>query len=164
VACLLYYFLTSAVTRPSPYSEAQEVLELNCLVLGDSANNTFPVKIARTESVGTLKKSIKTEKSPVFDHIPADQLHLWKVSIPFGRNIQETIHELGLTDEGSLLPVDELSEIFVDLPSRRHLHIVVRRPGESEPLPVLVIILTIHAPILFSIWFLPFILYRVSSR
>ena len=164
MAYLLYYFLTSAVTRPSPYSEAQEVLELNCFVLGDSANNTFPVKIARTESVGTLKESIKTKKSPVFDHIPADQLDLWKVFIPFGRNIQETIHELGLTDEGSLLPVDELSEIFVDLPSRRHLHIVVRRPGEFEPLPVLVIILTIHAPILFSIWFLPLIFYRVSSR
>jgi hypothetical protein len=125
VAYLLFYFLTSAATRPSPYSEAQEVLELNCFVLGDSANNTFPVKIARTESIGTLKESIKTKNSPVFNHIPAHQLVLWKVSIAFDRNIQETIHELGLTDEGSLLPVDELSEIFVDLPARRHLHIVV---------------------------------------
>ena len=162
MAYLLYYFLTSAVTRPTPYSETQELLELNCFVLGDSANNTFPVKIARTESVGTFKESIK-KNSPVFDHIPAHQLVLWKVSIAFDRNIQETIHELGLTDEGSLLPVDELSEIFVDLPARRHLHIIVRRPGEFEPL-VLVIILTIHAPVLFSIWFPPLIFYRVSSR
>ena len=41
----------------------------------------FPVKIAKEESVGTLKKEIKGEKKPDFDHIPADKLTLWKVSL-----------------------------------------------------------------------------------
>ena len=109
------------MTCPSPYSEAQEVLELNCFVLGNSANNTFPVKIARTGSVGDLKKVIKTEKSPKFDHIPSDELVIWKVDITCDRNLPETIHELGLTDEGSLLPVKLLSKSFVDLPDPKNV-------------------------------------------
>ncbi|KAF8234892.1 hypothetical protein L208DRAFT_1122458, partial [Tricholoma matsutake] len=54
-------------------------LELNCFVLGNSVNNMFPVKIARAESIGMLKESIKTKNSSVFDSIPAHQLDLWKV-------------------------------------------------------------------------------------
>ena len=32
-------------------------------------------------SVGTLKKAIKEEKQPTFDHIPADVLDLWQVRV-----------------------------------------------------------------------------------
>ena len=39
----------------------------------------FPIKVARTELVGTLKDEVKEKKSPAFDHIPADSLDLWKV-------------------------------------------------------------------------------------
>jgi hypothetical protein len=38
----------------------------------------FPVEIDREKSVGALKKAIKEEKRPIFDHIPADHLDLWK--------------------------------------------------------------------------------------
>jgi hypothetical protein len=117
------------VTRPSLYSEAQEVLVLNCFVLGDGINNTFPVEIARTKSVGILKEAIKTKKSPKFDYIPADQLVLWRVDITCDRSLQETIHDLGLTDEGCLLPVKRLSDSFVHLPDPENVHIVMRRPG-----------------------------------
>ena len=56
------------------------LLNLNCWVHGDELQNVFPVKIARDETVGALKKAIKEEKKPLFDHIPADSLELWKVS------------------------------------------------------------------------------------
>jgi hypothetical protein len=50
-------------------------------VLGDdiSAGRVFPVRIAKSETVGGLKKAIKDEKEPEFDDYAADRLDLWKV-------------------------------------------------------------------------------------
>ena len=56
-------------------------LNLNCLVLGDDASRTFPIKIAKSDTVGDLRKLIKDENTPAFDHVPANTLVLWKVSI-----------------------------------------------------------------------------------
>ena len=56
------------------------ILELNCWILGEDVNRVFPVKIQTTESVGALRKAIKEEKKPEFDHVPADSLKLWKVN------------------------------------------------------------------------------------
>ena len=47
----------------------------------------FPVKIAKEESVGAVKDAIKDKKKPDFDHIPADKLTLWKVSLQIVSNI-----------------------------------------------------------------------------
>jgi hypothetical protein len=57
-----------------------QLITINCWVLSDDLDCVFPVKIAPDESVGALKKAIKEEKKPAFDHIPADRLGLWKVS------------------------------------------------------------------------------------
>jgi Crinkler effector protein N-terminal domain len=72
-------FTASAVTTNLP-SEPQ--LNLNCLVLGDeiSAGRVFPVRIAKSETVGGLKKAIKKEKKHALDGIDADLVDLWKVS------------------------------------------------------------------------------------
>lgn len=37
------------------------LLQLNCWVLGDDPNRIFPVEIAGTKTVGSLKKAIKDE-------------------------------------------------------------------------------------------------------
>jgi hypothetical protein len=58
------------------------ILELNCWVLGDDPDHVFTVKITGTENVSALKEEIKNKKRPVFDHIPADSLKLWKVGDP----------------------------------------------------------------------------------
>ena len=47
-------------------------LDLNCLVLGHDASHIFPIEIAESKTVGTLRKAIKDEKRPAFDHVPAD--------------------------------------------------------------------------------------------
>jgi hypothetical protein len=57
-------------------------LTVYCLVDGESTMNAFPVPISSAETVGDLKDKIKTEKAPEFDDIAADELNLWKVSIP----------------------------------------------------------------------------------
>jgi hypothetical protein len=56
-----------------------DMLNLNCWVLGDDPQRVFSVKIAKSETVGGLKKAIKKEKEPEFDDYAADRLDLWKV-------------------------------------------------------------------------------------
>ena len=106
-------------------------LHLNCWVFGDDATQVFPVNIMNTESIGTLKKAIKEENPQAFHNIDARSLAVWKVSIPVDRGLQESLANLDLTDETSLSPVDDLLEVFPDLPPRKHLHIIVKpRVGE----------------------------------
>jgi Crinkler effector protein N-terminal domain len=106
-------------------------LQLNCWVFGDDITQVFPIKIVNTESVGTLKEAIKDKKQPVLDHVTADSLTLWKVSVPANRRLQQALSSVPLTDETSLSAVDDLFEVFSDAPCHKHLHIVVKlRVGE----------------------------------
>lgn len=56
-----------------------DMLNLNCWLLGDDPQRVFPVEIAKTKTVGGLKKAIKDEKKHAFDGIDADLVDLWKV-------------------------------------------------------------------------------------
>src|SRR5437868_6566826 len=92
------------------------ILELNCLILGEDASHLFSVKIDSTESVFTLKEVIKDKKSIAFQHVDANSLILWKVSIPVDSEFKDKIGELKLDDKKSLLAVDRLSKLFSDVP------------------------------------------------
>ena len=96
-------------------------------MLGEPHNHIFPVKIARTESVGVLKKAIKAEKQPAFDHVPADTLVLWKVSFPVDESLDGNL--VNFLDEESLSPVYGLSKVFSNMPKEEYLHIVVKGPS-----------------------------------
>jgi hypothetical protein len=102
-------------------------VNLNCWVLGDGAGQVFSVKIASTESVIALKKAIKDEKMVALQHIDADALTLWKVSIPVDDGFEEKVK---LQDE--LLPVKRLSRLFPNQPDDQDLHIVVQFPRDGE--------------------------------
>jgi len=103
--------------------------DLNCCILGDDdPRRVFSVRIAATESVSTLRKAIKDEKRPAFDHIPAHTLILWSVSIPVDKSFKDSLNDFEPADEESLLPVDRLSEVFVNVPEERRLHIIVKAP------------------------------------
>lgn len=102
----------------------------------------FPVEIEKGKWVADLKKAIKVEKSPCFDHIPADSLVLWKVSIPHDSNPTENINKLTLIDEDgshqvsmvppsneqilSLSTAHKLSKVLSEPPIKEHLHIIVK--------------------------------------
>jgi len=129
---MLYLFTTLVATHLNPPSESQPQLNLNCLVLGDDASHIFPIEIAEYKTVGALKDDIKDKKKHAFQHVDADTLVLWKVSIPVSRSLTENLSKHDFLDEGSLLPVEELSDVFSDSPARRHLHIVVRAPPAGE--------------------------------
>jgi hypothetical protein len=112
------------------------LLRINCLVLGETHNHIFSVKIAGTESVGALKDAIKAEKQPAFDHVPADTLVLWKVSFPVDGSLDGNLRNL--LDDNSLSPVHRLSKVFSNMPKEEYLHIVVKGPSiaENEDPPV----------------------------
>ncbi|KAG0369687.1 hypothetical protein BGZ54_009177, partial [Gamsiella multidivaricata] len=57
-------------------------LNLFCLVDGESTSRAFPLSVPSTQTVGGLKKLIKTEKTIAFSDIDADEITLWRVSIP----------------------------------------------------------------------------------
>ena len=110
-------------------------LKLNCWVLGEDSTRIFPVKVDRDENVGALKKAIKEEKKPTFDHITADSLDVWSVSIRMDgdANLETQVKDLRLHEKKSLLPVQPLSGIFRNV-VEQYLHVIVRAStGECPP-------------------------------
>ena len=123
--------LTILHSVPPPNLPPVPPLELNCLIDGDDASHIFPVKIAMTESVGTLKKLIKEEKKVVLEHIDPDALKLFKVSITVDAGFKENVGKVELRDE-ELSSVVRLSKLFAVDPEGGHLHILI----VSDPPPV----------------------------
>ncbi len=72
-------YLFAVVGTPAP-----SLLLLNCWVLGEDSdsNRIFPVEVDRNKNVGDLKEAIKEKMKPAFDHITANSLDVWNVSIP----------------------------------------------------------------------------------
>jgi len=69
----------------------------------------------------TCSVSIREEKKPVFDHVPADTLVLCTVSVRIDHKLKRNLESLTFVEEESLsLPVEELGDIFS--PVRGHLH------------------------------------------
>jgi hypothetical protein len=108
------------------------ILKLNCFVHDDDPRHVFPIKIARTESVGTLKGSIKDDNPESFHDVDARSLVLWKVTIPVNDSFKENVRKVELRDEDALSPVDRLSKVFLGQPEDGDLHIIVRSPPASE--------------------------------
>ncbi|KIL64898.1 hypothetical protein M378DRAFT_11223 [Amanita muscaria Koide BX008] len=107
-------------------------IDLYCWVLGEDFGRIFPVKIASTESVGTLKKTIKDHKRPQFDHVAADTLVLWNVSIPFDSNLEGNLENLDLDGVPPLSPWLKLSSVFSNKLTDDRLDIVVKPPIDSR--------------------------------
>lgn len=115
------------VELPSPAaSPVPQATLLNCLVLGDARNRIFPVIISRAKNVGALRKAIKDEKQHAFHSVDADELDLNHISLP---NDDELEHKLRDFNFGKpLQPTSILANIFIDVPTEEHVHIIVRRP------------------------------------
>ena len=122
-----------------------DMLDLYCWALGDDPLLAFPIKIAKSETVGGLKDAIKDKmmsdaaahtlylwKVSKILHVNINDLMLWKVSILVNPSFKDTISQLKFGDGQSLLPMDKLSKVFVDVPEEGHLHIVVRVPPAGE--------------------------------
>ncbi|KAH7028519.1 hypothetical protein BKA57DRAFT_431333 [Linnemannia elongata] len=109
----------------------ENYLTLFCLVDGEPTFNAFPVEIESTKTIGNLKDLIKTKKAPRFDDVAADELTLWRVSIPDDDNDDEIPIVLGNVnnkDKKKLRATRGLLEVFPDKPPKNTIHVIVQRP------------------------------------
>ncbi|KAI5992795.1 hypothetical protein EDD15DRAFT_2167804, partial [Pisolithus albus] len=105
-------------------------LDLNCLVLGDTRDRIFPVELANSETVGTLREAIKSKKQHALHSVDADRLSLYRTSLPDNGELEDKLRSLAFDEP--LLSTSTLASIFTDLPLEGHLHIVVRPLPESR--------------------------------
>ena len=105
----------------------------------DDYQRVFSVKIKEDDNVSTLKDIIKEKASPDFNDIVANSLLLWKVSLPYDRNLIRNVNDSNLIEgDGSpapnneqilpLLPLQKISTVFSEPPLEGRVHIVVKPP------------------------------------
>ncbi|KAG0247856.1 hypothetical protein BG011_000804, partial [Mortierella polycephala] len=105
-----------------------EMLTLFCLVEGGTV--PFSTDISPTRTIDHLKKLIKTEKAVEFSDVDADQLTLWHVSIPVDLVKKNDVILFDAIDtKQELMPTDDLSDVFVEKPPKKTIHIIVQRPS-----------------------------------
>ncbi|KAG0351305.1 hypothetical protein BGZ54_003326, partial [Gamsiella multidivaricata] len=92
---------------------AANALTLFCLVDGESTANVFLVKATSISTIAELKDLIKAKKTPRFDDIAADELAIWRVSIPIvAAEMREPVIFDSLDSKEELGPAMDLSEVF----------------------------------------------------
>ncbi|KAG0013435.1 hypothetical protein BGZ81_001008, partial [Podila clonocystis] len=99
------------------------------LDLKEGTSNAFSVKIHTTETVDGLKKLIKAEKTTKFDDVAADELTLWRVSIPIdpvNKHNPVTVNEITFKTDRD--PTDDLSDVFEEKLPKKNMHTIVQRP------------------------------------
>jgi len=89
-------------------SDPAQLLSLNCFVLGDQPDQTFPVEIPKTKNIGILKDLIKEKKAHCLKHVDASDLILSQVSLTVD-GLEESLKSVELTP---LNPVLSLSQVF----------------------------------------------------
>ena len=127
---------TVFVNNPSPdylhiIAIAPGTLNLFCAIEAEDMTwqNIFPVDVDNRKTVGHLKDAIKKKKKkPHFDHFSADELDLFKVSIPVA---DEGVVNINLESAKFLGPSKQLLELFPCI-DEGHLHIIIRVPIISE--------------------------------
>ncbi|KAF8909058.1 hypothetical protein BGZ58_006036, partial [Dissophora ornata] len=103
------------------------LLTLFCLVEGEST--PFPVKIESSESIGELKKAIKTEIPDTLNGIDAKDLTLWRVEVPLAPLQDRKPIVLNEVDSATELdPTDDLADVFEVQPPKKRIHVIVQRP------------------------------------
>jgi hypothetical protein len=110
---------------PPPNLPSVPILQLNCFVQGDDRNQVFPVEIANNKPISALKKAIKEEKKVAFEHVDADSLQLWKVSMEADDRLKENVEKLALREEKVLSSVARLSTVFSDKLEDERVHVIV---------------------------------------
>ncbi|KAF9578408.1 hypothetical protein BGW38_005798, partial [Lunasporangiospora selenospora] len=110
-------------------------LTLFCLV--DGKANAFSVEIESTKTVDALKKLIKDEKAPRFNDVAADELTLWRVSVPVPpKKNRKEIWLADIPSKEELDETDDIVDVFKELPPKKTIHIIVQRPPRQVHAPV----------------------------
>ncbi|KAG0330642.1 hypothetical protein BG000_011618 [Podila horticola] len=112
-------------------------MSLFCLVDGEALSNAFSIKIPSNDTVDDLKNLIKTKKAPRFDGVAADELTLWRVSIPDDDDngdddLPILLDSIPGKDRKRLKATTKLSKVFIGELPEDTIHVVVHRPSQSR--------------------------------
>ncbi|KAK3819228.1 MAG: hypothetical protein JOS17DRAFT_794130 [Linnemannia elongata] len=117
---------------------ATTTLTLFCLILGELVSNAFSVKVISSATVDELKDAIIAKKTNTFEHIDANDLVLWRATIPTDENAEkESIITLDSLDDKILLknPRTSLSKLFPESLDDNTYIIVERPKGMPQVFP-----------------------------
>ena len=109
-------------------------LELFCIIYPceKPSKLTFLITLENDKFVDHLKDAIKYKNANALKDIDANELTIYKVSIP-RRSIVQTLDTLQFDESDDrveeLDPMDSLLEVFPNGVEKRHLHIVAKKPG-----------------------------------
>ncbi|KAG9062193.1 hypothetical protein KI688_006525 [Linnemannia hyalina] len=111
-------------------------LSLRCLVDGDRTSKSFELATPSTESFGQLRTTIRLSKPIWFKDLEAEDLTLWKVTIPITKDNADTpilLKNVPDSDKDKLGPTDDVIEWFPQVPDKKTIHIIVQRPLPASP-------------------------------
>ncbi|KAG0308800.1 hypothetical protein BGZ99_001057 [Dissophora globulifera] len=105
--------------------------------------NAFSVSLDSASSVADLRDLIKAKKPVAFADIDADELSLWRVSIPvtvansrtpvalvtnLALDLDNHTQYLYVSIKHTPLPTDRVSDIFSKPPEKNAVHVLVQKP------------------------------------
>ena len=125
-----------------PHDIMDNNITLACLVEKDDPyGNCFDVEINKMRAICVLKDLIKDKRKPRFDHLPANELRLWKVNVSLVKSNENNKLEVLVKRETAvikeklegekLLALKDVQDYFGDQPHKNHIHIIIEcPPGE----------------------------------
>jgi hypothetical protein len=84
-----------------------EIIEVNCLVLGDTEEEIFTVQIPGTKNVSALRKVIKTERANIFGDVDAVKIALCTAFKPY-----DDVKDLTELPEPNLKALSRIDKVF----------------------------------------------------
>ncbi|KAG0028248.1 hypothetical protein BGZ81_004916 [Podila clonocystis] len=126
---------------------------------GESISQAFSVKIDLSDTVDDLKKLIKAAKRPELDHIPADNLRLCAVCIPYGPEVAKKRVCLSTqVVNQSLNPFETMWDVFGESVPRNMVHFVIEATQMSpEDANVVGLKIGVYLSIAFALYLYLFV-------
>jgi len=106
---------------------------LRCLVEGDPISKSFKLpETVEPSTVEDLRTLIHHSKPVWFKDVEAEDLILWRVTIPFVSVDKLNRIALNKFCPIELRPTDKLSVVFKETPFENTIHIIVQRPPQGN--------------------------------
>ncbi|KAL1914189.1 uncharacterized protein VTP21DRAFT_9688 [Calcarisporiella thermophila] len=110
-------------------------MQLNCVINNASRfSEPFSLEINGSDSVEVLKGKIIEKNPRQLGSVDPSEIILWKIDVSF-KDLQRSLDHIEKISEQRLSPLDEIQEIFLEEPGKKHIHILVELPqkvGESS--------------------------------
>ncbi|RHZ65133.1 hypothetical protein Glove_319g193 [Diversispora epigaea] len=129
--------LNSVIDAERPYYCINKIVNYFIVIEKDNPyENCFEVEIDKTRTVSALKELIKDKQKPNFDHLPANQLKLWKVNVSLLKSnekltvlVEKEPAVIEQKLEGKkLLASKKVREYFNEPLAEEHIHIIIEFP------------------------------------